>query len=312
VSRRRSVPLMGTIVTMDLPLDSNSSDSSRNDAIERAFQWFVQVERRCSRFDPQSELMQLTRKTDAEVLVSEILFEAVRFAVAVAEESGGAFDPTVGHSMETRGFNREYSTGNVVQTDLDTDGPSTYEDILLDPENRTIRLLRPMILDLGAVAKGMAIDLAARELQEFGSFSIDAGGDLYMGGCNPNGEPWTVGIRHPRRDYELIDVVRVSDRAVCTSGDYERRQNDHVETEHHILDPRRGASPHGLASATVIAATAMLADAAATAAFVMGPHEGIRFLDRLGLDGLLISPALDRYATRGMAREYKLGTSAVL
>ena len=82
------------------------------------------------------------------------------------------------------------------------------------------------MLDLGAVAKGMAVDAAARELAVCGDFAIDAGGDLYLGGVNRNGEPWRVGIRHPRRDGELIEAVTVSDRAVCTSGDYER--GDHI------------------------------------------------------------------------------------
>jgi thiamine biosynthesis lipoprotein len=84
------------------------------------------------------------------------------------------------------------------------------------------------------------------------------------------------------------------------------------DSEHHLLDPRQRTSFKGLASATVIASSAMLADAAATAAFVLGPEKGIQFLDRLELDGLLISPALDRFETEGMHREYKLGITAIL
>jgi len=295
---------MGTIITIDIPADGTV------DAMERAFRWFRQVERCCSRFDPQSELLQLTRRGAG--VVSDMLFEAVRFAVEIAEESGGAFDPTVGASMEALGFNNEYSTGQVVRTGIEPDASTTFRDVVLNPETREITLLRPLVLDLGAVAKGMAMDLAARELQEFGSFSIDAGGDLYMGGCNPSGKPWIVGIRHPRLDGEVIDVIQVSDCAVCTSGDYERRQPDAPDSEHHLLDPRQRTSFKGLASATVIASSAMLADAAATAAFVLGPEKGIQFLDRLELDGLLISPALDRFETEGMYREYQLGITAIL
>ena len=318
VPLRRSVPLMGTIVTIDVPAPQVSGESgptdvvSRKNAMNRAFQWFVDVERCCSRFDPESELMKLSRRPGFVVPVSDVLFEAVRFAVAMAEDSEGAFDPTIGYSMETRGFNRNYATGRVVRSGVEPHESVTYRDVLLDPDEKTITLMRPLVLDLGAVAKGLAIDLAARELRQFSSFSIDAGGDLYQGGCNANGEPWAVGIRHPRRDGELIDVVYVSDRAVCTSGDYERRQGEDSLSEHHILDPRHNASPRNLASVTVIGPTAMLADAAATAVFVMGVEEGIRFLEWLELDGLLITPALDRYATKGMAREYRCSTSAIL
>jgi len=219
--------------------------------------------------------------------------------LAVASETDGAFDPTVGFAMETRGFNREYRTGRTVKTAIEATGSASYRDVLLDPERRTITLLRPLILDLGAVAKGLAIDLAARELQPFKNFAIDAGGDLFLGGCNADGEPWSVGIRHPRRDNELIETLRVSSQAVCTSGDYERRIRGEGD-DHHILDPRAGISAQTVASATVVAPTAMLADALSTAAFVLGPDEGLRLLDRLNLDGMIISPALKRFATRGM------------
>src|SRR5262249_39973612 len=104
---------------------------------------------------------------------------------------------------------------------------------------------------------------------------------------------------------------RVSNCAVCTSGDYERRSAS-ADGGHHILDPRTGQSANAVASATVIAPTAMLADALATAAFVLGPEDGIQLLERLGIDGLIITPSLEQYATQGMYSDYKLGGSAIL
>jgi len=307
----RTEVLMGTLVTIHVVRPR------ADDAIERAFGWFREIERRCSRFDHQSELMQLTMSIGEAVTASPILFEAVRFAVSVAEETGGAFDPTVGHRMEARGFNREDRTGRTVRTPVAVEGDISYRDVEVDGERRTIRLRRPLLLDLGAVAKGLAVDAAARELQPFTDFAIDAGGDLYLGGLNRQGEPWSVGIRHPRIDRELIDSVRVSDKAVCTSGDYERvvvqtRHDGRVESdrarratagsEHHILDPRTGASPSGVASVTVVGPNALLADALATAAFVLGPAEGLRLLERHGVEGLIVTPALERVETSGLPR----------
>jgi len=256
---------MDTIVTIHVVRPGDGA----GDAIDRAFGWFRQIEACCTRFDPQSELMQLTAHAGSPVQASAILFEAVRMALLVAEETGGAFDPTAGRA------------------------PATWRDVELDVAQRTIRLLRPLSLDLGAVAKGLAIDTAARELHAFTDFGIDAGGDLYLGGCNPHGAPWSVGIRHPRLHQEQIAVLSVTNQAVCTSGDYERGG--------HILDPRTGAPADAVASATVVAPTAMLADALATAAFVLGPAEGIALLDRLGVDGLIVTPQLERYATRGLS-----------
>ena len=297
----RTVPLMGTFVTIQVV--GCNADPERaihcEETVERAFGWFHRIEECCTRFESQSEVMQLAARVGVAVPVSAILYEAVRFALAVAQESGGAFDPTVGLAMETRGFNREYRTGRTVQTALEPGGSVSYRDVRLDPERRTITLIRPLILDLGAVAKGLAIDLASRELLSFENFAIDAGGDLYLGGCNAEDEPWSVGIRHPRHESELIESVRVSNRAVCTSGDYESRTAA-GNASHHILDPRTGVSARSVASVTVVAPTAMLADAASTAAFVLGPAEGILLFNRLGVDGLIVSPTLERFSTRGM------------
>jgi thiamine biosynthesis lipoprotein len=254
--------------------------------------------------------MQLVTRPGVAIAVSDTLYEAVQFALACAEQSGGGFDPTVGYAMESRGFNREYRTGRIVRTSIDA-GPVSYLDVQLDASRKTITLLRPLILDLGAVAKGLAIDMAARELQAFENFSIDAGGDLYLGGHNSQGAPWCIGIRHPRQAETLINCVSVSNCAVCTSGDYERRITDDSEV-HHILDPHTGRSANAVASATVIAPTAMLADALSTAAFVLGAEDGVRLLEKMNVDGLLISPELQQHATPRMYSDYQLSEPALL
>lgn len=301
--------VMGTLVTIhvvDSGFDAAGADGAGgvDSAIARAFEWFHEIEARCTRFDQCSELMQLTAHAGVPVPASAILYEAVRFALMLAEETGGAFDPTVGHRMEARGFNREHRTGAIVHTAITPEDDVSYRDVELDPERRTITLRRPLTLDLGAVAKGLAVDSAARELAPFRDFAIDAGGDLYLGGSNPEGDPWYVGIRHPRRDDELIASLRVSNKAVCTSGDYERRipasDSRQDAAGNHILDPRIGAPAQSVASATVVASGAMLADALATAAFVLGPEAGIQLLTRLGVDGLIVTPELERYETGGL------------
>jgi len=277
---------MGTLVTINVVRESAHADA----AIGRAFRWFHEIEERCSRFNGESDLRKLVVGTPVEV--GAILFEAVQFALMVAEESGGAFDPTVGNRMAARGFNREHRVDAAVADAV------SYRDVRIDPERKTITLQRPMTLDVGAIAKGLAVDAAARELEPFKDFAIDAGGDLYLGGSNEQDEPWSVGIRHPRSDDALIARLRISDHAVCTSGDYERRTPDGAEC--HIIDPRTGASPESVISATVVAAGAMLADALATAAFVLGPKEGIDFLRRVGVDGLIVTSDLKRYETEGL------------
>ena len=273
----------------------------RTARVDAALRWFFEIESACSRFDEHSEVSQLAARAGVPVPVSDMLFEAARFALAVAEESGGAFDPTVGHRMAAMGFDREHRTGRRVPMALDATEAVSYRDVRLDPEHKTITLLRPLMLDLGAVAKGLAVDMAARELQPCGDFAVDAGGDLYFSGCNPLARPWTVGVRHPRREHELLQTITVRDAAVCTSGDYARRSSaQHARLGgHHILDPRSGTPASSLSSVTVVAPTAIVADALATAAFVLGPAEGVRLLERHNVDGLLVTPALERFVSVG-------------
>jgi len=297
---RRAAPLMGTIVVIDVVDRAGDSAESADmaAALDRAFGWFRDVEARCSRFDPASELRQLTTRIGVAIEVSPILFEAVRFAVHVAERTDGAFDPTMGLVLEAAGFDRHYRTGRPAATPV-TGARGSFRDVVLDAATLTIALAQPLLLDLGAVAKGLAVDLAAKELRALGGFAIDAGGDLYLGGTGTDGLPWTVGIRDPRRPDRVIDTVHVSNLAVCTSGDYERRTPD--GRSHHVLDGRTRDTATAAASATVVAESAMVADALATAAFVLGPDRGLALLEDEEVQGLVIDAQLTSHATGGFA-----------
>ncbi len=294
----QSAVFMNTLVTVQVA--SDQSEAYFDARAAAAFAWFQRIEQACSRFDLESELSRLCARVGEPVPVSPVLYEAVRFALAVARLSEGAFDPTVGHTLARRGFNRHYITGRTVDVPNASGDAPDYRNVCLDPAAGTITVRKPLLLDLGAVAKGLAIDLAANELAGFAHAVVEAGGDLHVRGGNTDGAPWRVGIRHPRQDDRLIEVLHVADVAVCTSGDYERR--DPTGKGHHLIEPRSGTSADAAASVTVIAPTAMVADALATAAFVLGPARGLRFLDAQGADGLIYSSALERYATRGLAR----------
>ena len=291
-----SATAMGTVVTIQIV--ETTPETDRQEIATRALEWFRRVEGCCSRFDPESEVSRLRAHVGTAVPVSDMLFEAVRFALAVAEESGGAFDPTIGDAMAAKGFNRHYQTGELVAAGPAPDAGG-YKSVELDPVARAITLHHPVTLDLGGVAKGLAVDMAARELAPLGHFAIDAGGDLFFAGCNADGEPWRAGIRHPREPASLIATLRMSDAALCTSGDYERRVDG--SGDHHLLDARTGRTAVGAASVSVLAPTAMAADAFATAAFVLGMDEGLAWLERQRVDGVMVSTSLDRRITSGLA-----------
>jgi thiamine biosynthesis lipoprotein len=255
-------------------------------AVQRALAWFDTVERICTRFDSRSEVMQLIPRAGQAVRVSTLLFEAVGFAIDLAEQTDGAFDPTVGASLEQLGFNINYRTGEAIHSGLDASGV-TFRDVQLNRSAQTILLQRPLILDLNAVAKGLAIDLASRELHAYADTSVEAGGDVYVRGLNPAGEAWHIGIQHPRAAGLLAHTLHVTNTAVCTSGDYERRS---ASGEGHLLDARTGRPVTDLASVTVVAPTAMAADGLSTAAMALGRDQGLRFLEAQNVSGVLIAP----------------------
>jgi thiamine biosynthesis lipoprotein len=228
-----------------------------------------------------------------------LFFSALDLSLKVAHLTGGALDPTIGRAMEQSGFNTNYLTGGQV-TSPSAEPSATYRDILLDNDSHTVTLLRPVALDLGAVAKGLAIDLAAQELSGLPGFVVNAGGDVLAHGFNPDGERWRIGIRHPRRHAELLTSLCVTNAAVCTSGDYERPQA--AGDGHHILNPVSGSSAGAVVSVTVVAPTAIVADALSTAVFVLGPEAGVDLLNREGVDGLIVGPDLELVATPGMKK----------
>ena len=294
-SIRHDFAVMGTVVSFRLVGDVESPEQDPWNLVRRAEDRFRQVEAVCSRFEPESELSRLCARPRRPVPVSELLYRAVEYALEVADASGGAFDPTAGSRLESLGFDRNWRTRERVRSVPESPEGVSFRDVLLDPLSRTIELARPLLLDLGAVAKGLAIDMAVRELTPLENFTVAAGGDVYLAGRNQDGGPWSVGVRHPREEDQLIETFTATDTAVCTSGDYERRA---AGDEHHILDPRTGASAAGAASVTVVAPSAMAADALATAAFVLGPKEGLALLEREGVDGVIFTRGLERFETR--------------
>jgi FAD:protein FMN transferase len=257
--------------------------------INRAFEAFRKVEQACSRFAPSSELMKACQIVGEPVEISPFLFEPLYFAIELAKLTDGLFDPTIGKVMEENGFNRHYETGDFIKNP--SSASVTYQDIVLNPEFRTLFIRKPLVIDLGAVAKGFAIDLAANELKDYEGFVINAGGDLFAGGMDELGEPWKIGIQHPYQKDKMIETISISNQAICTSGSYERR-NLNIPGLHHIVNPKTKCSPNEWISCSVIAPFAMMADAFSTAVFLLGMKEGKRLVEQLDLTGYLITSEL--------------------
>ncbi len=233
-------------------------------------------------------------------------------ARALAEASGGLFDPGIGKLIALWGFHGDDPGGERPPPDaariaaLLAARPS-----ILDLEVRGIRVRsrNPEVqLDFGAFAKGLAVDRAVERLRRLGVTSalVNAGGDLRVLGRHGD-RPWRIGIRAPRGNGILAALEVADGEAVFTSGDYERYFTWQGRRYHHILDPRTGRPARGLVSVTVVHDDGSEADAAATALFVAGPREWPAVAARLGLTQVLVVDEAGRLqATPALARRLRI------
>lgn len=288
---------MSTTVSVQIVGAHPNADALAAEALD----WFRVVESTCSRFDASSELSQLCGTAPAWMTVSPLLFEVLRVALAVAEASHGAFDPTLGAALQTMGFDTHWQTGDRCVT-VTRDQRADWRDVSLDEATGRVRLHRALQLDLGAVAKGFALDLAARAMSGVADCCLVAGGDLLCRGTNARGRAWRTAVVHPLATDRSAGTLEVHapEYAICTSGGYARR----TARGHHLLDPRQPGAPSAdsLASATVIAPQAAIADALATAAFVLGLEDARTLLESQGVDAVLIDARGVPHLVKGWAR----------
>lgn len=166
------------------------------------------------------------------------------------------------------------------------------EDLVLDEEAGTAELRdSQMSLDVGAVAKGFAVQRVTESLMESGyeNFVISAGGNVQAQGAPPEKEGWSVGIEDPQQAGELIDTVTITSQAVVTSGGYERFYTVDGKRYHHIIDPETLYPAQRMLSATVICDDGALADCLSTALFLMEPEEALEFARSQGARAILVT-----------------------
>ena len=163
--------------------------------------------------------------------------------------------------------------------------------------------VRNGLMALGAIAKGYAVDQAAKALQKNNIHHafINAGGDLKTLGRRPDKTAWKIGLQHPRKPESILASFSLSGKAVATSGDYQKYFNHEGTRYHHILNPKTGYPVTGMTSATVVTDTVMDADALSTALFVMGAKKGMAFIDSLkNTKGLIVDQNQPPQLSQGM------------
>ncbi|MCL1635225.1 FAD:protein FMN transferase [Luteimonas sp. SX5] len=217
------------------------------------------------------------------VLLPEALFAVLSCALGIAEASGGAFDPTVGPLVDLWGFGPQGRRSGIPDAAelAAASAKIGWHRLALRPDSREALQPGGVQVDLSAIAKGYAVDLLAKDLRQRGieNALVEVGGELYGYGCKPDGTPWRVLVEtDPDRDDEVPHILRLSGKAVATSGDRWHRYENEGREYAHTLDPRTGKPvERAPVAVTVVADDAMRADAWATALTVMGAEAGLAF-----------------------------------
>jgi FAD:protein FMN transferase len=305
--RRFEGETMGTTWSVNAVLPDGADDR----AIVRGVQAEVdRVVAQMSTYEHDSDLSRFNRAPAGtwQTLPPEF-FTVLRYALSLAKDSGGAYDPTVGPLVNLWGFGPKQQAA--------TDAPSRpdegaiaearkrvgWQKIRLDETNRRAYQPGGVYVDLSAVAKGFGVDQVARFLDRAGvrAYLVEVGGELRAHGHKPDGSPWHVGIERPGAAAGAVDnpdevslVLSLEEKAVATSGDYRHYfVRDGRFFSHHI-DPRTGYPvAHRVASVSVVADDCMHADPLGTTMTVLGPDDGMAYAKRRGLAVLFILHGVD-------------------
>jgi len=272
----------GTLMDTFCEISCYSSDKDKTvSAIREAFKEMERIEKVFSKFDENSEVSKINKLASLDKLsVSKEVFGLTERAVYYSRISGGAFDITVAPLMEIWGFARRHGSipgKEAIEKALKGVG---YKNIELDPKGGFVKFLnKDTEVDFGGIAKGYAVDRAKDLLVSRGIKDglINLGGNIFALGSAPGKKSWKIGIHDPRNKGKLLYSFELTNKAISTSGNYERFFEIDGKRYSHIINPVTGVPCQGIISVTVVADSAEEADALSTAIFVMGEDKGLQF-----------------------------------
>ena len=274
--------LMATFVQVDVCMDEANQDK-----ITLAYQdiWdrLEDIAWRMNVYDEKSDLAKINNAQGQEVEIGEDTYGLIKDSIEMNKKTKGVFDITIWPLMKLW-----KNAGKVNKLPTQEELASARSKvgvghISLGEENK-IAVTAGTMIDLGGIGKGYAVDEAARILREYEikQFYIDAGGNIYVGGLNCEGQPWSIGIRNPKKTNQIMEVVLLENKGVSTSGNYEQFFDVENKRYSHIINPVTGMPQENIISATVIAPTAQDADGLSTALCILNLEEGRALIDQLG------------------------------
>lgn len=301
-SYHRTLKLMGCRFDLTVVAD-NETDG--NEYLDLAIGEIRRIEQLISSWDENSQTSAINRAAgQAPVAVDAELYGLIQRALALSRLTDGAFDisfASMDRIWKFDGSMTEMPAAADITTSVARVG---YQKITMNDASGTVFLSQAgMKIGFGAIGKGYAADRARALLESKGVKAgiINASGDLTAWGRQPDGKDWMVAITNPLNKAKAFAWLPVSDRAVVTSGNYEKFVSFDGVRYAHIIDPRTGYPSTGIVSATIFAPRAELADALATSVFVMGVETGIDFINQLpGVDVIIVDEANQVFTSNGI------------
>jgi thiamine biosynthesis lipoprotein len=218
-------------------------------------------------------------KVDLEV------FNLIERCIGISRITQGAFDISYGSIDKSLwNFDKTMTELPDAETALKMVHLIDYRNIILDPENTTVFLKeKGMRIGFGGIGKGYAAEMAKQILlnHDVESGIINASGDLSAWGLQPNGKKWTIGVADPDAPNAAFSYMEISNKAVATSGNYEKFVTINGKKYSHTIDPKTGLPITGIKSVTIISGNAEFADAMATPIAVMGIKAGLFLIDQI-------------------------------
>lgn len=287
----RTWTAMYTFATLTL----GEADSDRLDACAGAMRDTLRaLERKLSSFDAASDVSRLNDNAGSPVPVSAATRDVLALSRTYSEVSAGAFDITVPPLMALWGFRGGQRPAALPAAEAVAAALALVDWQAVELTAGGARLARPgMRVDLGGIAKGYAVDVCFDALRARGAQDVlvNLGGNLRCAGRPEPGRAWRVGVRDPFDPDGLLGTLALDgERALATSGNYERFVEIEGVRYAHIMDPRTGRPVSGMAGVTVLSSSAAEADAVSTALFVAGLEGAAGILARLPDCEVLLVP----------------------
>ncbi|MCU0344928.1 MAG: FAD:protein FMN transferase [Ignavibacterium sp.] len=271
---KRSKILLGTVVEIQV---RENDEKKAKDAITKAFTEIKRIDDLFTTYNEASSAWKINNSADSIISVDPEIYNLIVLCDSITRLSNGSFDVSLDNLTKVWGF---YTDDPQLPTKAEIDSSllnSGWQKITLLGDNKIIKK-ENVGLNFGAIAKGYAVDKAIDVLKKLGikEALVNAGGEISV-----IGKDWIVGVQHPREINSIIKKIKLDEFTVATSGDYEQYFEVGGVRYHHILDPKTGYPSTGLQSVTIIYKSNTLADALATAVFVMGKENGMKLIESL-------------------------------